>query len=243
MRMPDTSPDFLRDATSSSDEEPARKAKAMAKANVGREQLWLLLSGTKGRRVNMDVVDRLLTVFGSYAEVLSASPVDLTRYGGLGSEAVQAIVTVRTAAMHLIRTEIEHRPLLSSMPLLENYLIAAMSRMPREQFRVLFLSSKHRLISDEVISEGTVMFVTANTRQVFSLALRLGASGVILVHNHPSGDPNASLVDVGTTEAFIRAGKTLGITVHDHIIVGHAGVFSFRDQAIMRKLHRHCADR
>jgi len=133
-----------------------------------------------------------------------------------------------TAALRLMKGEIVNRPLLSSWKAILEYCRASMAFHDKEQFRILFLDKKNQLIADEVQQVGTVDHTPVYTREVMKRALELSASAIILAHNHPSGDPTPSIADIDMTRKIIDAGLKLGITVHDHVIVGRSGHTSFR---------------
>jgi DNA repair protein RadC len=135
---------------------------------------------------------------------------------------------VRAAALRLMKSEIAARPLLSSWSQVLDYLKAAQGFEQREQFRILFLDKRNRLIADEVQGQGTVDHTPVYVREVVKRALELAATAVILVHNHPSGDPAPSRADIDMTRSIVEAARPLGVTVHDHIIVGKSGHASFK---------------
>jgi len=135
---------------------------------------------------------------------------------------------LQEAALRIGRGEVAKRPVISSWSALIAYTKAALAHEPREQFRVLFLDKKNQLIVDEVMNEGTVDHAPVYPREVARRALELSASAVILVHNHPSGDPTPSGADIDMTRQVIEAGRALKIAVHDHLVVGREGVASFK---------------
>ena len=135
---------------------------------------------------------------------------------------------VRAAALRLMKSEIAAGPLLSSWSQVLDYLKAAQGYEQREQFRILFLDKRNRLIADEVQGQGTVDHTPVYVREVVKRALELAATAMILVHNHPSGDPAPSRADIDMTRSIVEAARPLGVTVHDHIIVGKSGHASFK---------------
>ena len=147
---------------------------------------------------------------------------------GLGEAAITEIKIVQAAANRLARGEVKRRPVLSSWSAVLDYCRTAMAFADKEQFRVLFLDKRNQLIADEVQQVGTVDHTPAYPREVVKRALELSATAVILVHNHPSGDPTPSRADIQMTHSIVEVAKPLGIAVHDHIIVGKEGHVSFK---------------
>ena len=170
----------------------------------------------------------LIAKFGSFAEVISATPERLMEVDGVGEAITTELKLVRAAALRLMKGQIINRPLLSSWNAILEYCRASMAYQDKEQFRILFLDKKNQLIADEVQQEGTVDHTPVYTREVMKRALELSASAIILAHNHPSGDPTPSFADIDMTRKIIEAGQKLGITVHDHVIIGRQGHTSFR---------------
>jgi DNA repair protein RadC len=171
---------------------------------------------------------QLLARFGTFAEVMSAEPERLMDVKGVGEAVATELKIVHAAAMRLMKGQVANRPILASWNAILEYVRAAMAFADIEQFRVLFLDKKNQLIADEVQQQGTVDHTPVYPREVVKRALELGASAIVLVHNHPSGDPTPSLADVDMTKKIIDAGQRLGVMVHDHIIVGRKGHASFR---------------
>ncbi len=176
---------------------------------------------------------KLIAKFGSFADVVNASPERLAEIEGIGDRAVEEIKLIRAAALRLMRGDIMGRKLLGSWTQVIDYCKAAQGFDTRETFRILFLDKKNQLIADEVQGEGTVDHTPVYVREVVKRALELAASAIILVHNHPSGDPTPSRADIDMTKLIVAAAKPLGITIHDHIIVGRNGHVSFRSQKLM----------
>lgn len=192
------------------------------------ELLEMVLFRAIPRRDTKDLAKRLLARFGSFAEVVNAPDARLKEITGVGEAVVTEIRLIRAAAVRLMRSQMASGPLLSSSTQVLDYLRAAQAYEAREQFRVLFLDKKNRLIADEVQGQGTVDHTPVYVREVVKRALELSATAIILVHNHPSGDPTPSRADIDMTRLIIEAGRPLGVTVHDHVIVGRAGHASFR---------------
>ena len=174
------------------------------------------------------VAKQLMARFGTFAEVLSAEPERLMEVKGVGDAVATDIKIVHAADMRLMRGQVINRPVLSSWNAILEYIRAAMAFNDIEQFRVFFLDKKNQLIADEVQQEGTVDHTPVYPREVVKRALELGASAIVLVHNHPSGDPTPSLADIDMTKKVVDAGTRLGVMVHDHVIIGRKGHVSFR---------------
>lgn len=175
----------------------------------------------------------LIAKFGSFAEVISATPERLQEVVGVGEAVATELKLIRAAALRLMKGEVASRQLLSSWSAILEYCRAAMAFHDKEQFRILFLDKKNQLIADEVQQVGTVDHTPVYTREVMKRALELSASAIILVHNHPSGDPAPSVADIDMTRKIIDAGLKLGITVHDHVIVGRNGHTSFKGSRLI----------
>jgi DNA repair protein RadC len=185
------------------------------------------------RRDTKPLARALLARFGSYAAVISASVPDLLELEGLGEAGVAALKTIQAASLRLARAEVLHRPVLGNWDRLLEYLQAVMSRQKIEQFRVLFLDNRNRLMADEAQSRGTVNHTPVYPREVVKRALELHASAIILVHNHPSGDPSPSAEDIDMTQEIKHAAQALGIVLHDHIIIGNGQWRSFRQMSYL----------
>jgi DNA repair protein RadC len=151
----------------------------------------------------------------------------------MGEASAAALKIVQAAAQRLARAEIIGRPVLSNWDSLMNYLNAVMAREKIEQFRILFLDNKNRLIADEAQARGTVNHTPVYPREVVRRALELQAAAIILTHNHPSGDPTPSRDDIVMTQNIVDAAKTLSITVHDHVIIGNGTWLSFRKEGLI----------
>lgn len=177
--------------------------------------------------VSVTVAERLLAETGSLAGTLAASAADLARMG-VPQEARLALTALRAAVLAALRRPIDDRPCLASSRELVDYLHADMAYDRIERFRVLFLDNKNRLIRDVVMSEGSVQAAPVFTREVIRRALELGASALILVHNHTSGDPQPSRDDIEITHEIMAAAALFGLGVHDHLIIGRHGHVSLR---------------
>jgi DNA repair protein RadC len=190
--------------------------------------LELVLFRALPRRDTKGLAKRLLERFGSFAEVINAPEPRLKEVHGVGEAVVTELKLVRAAALRLMRTQIMKRPALSTWKQVLDYLRAAQSYEHREQFRVLFLDKRNQLIADEVQAQGTVDHTPVYVREVVKRALELSSSAIVLVHNHPSGDPTPSRADIEMTKQIITAAAALNIIVHDHIIVGRDGHASLK---------------
>ncbi|HSM97009.1 MAG TPA: DNA repair protein RadC [Rhizomicrobium sp.] len=175
----------------------------------------------------------LLARFGSFDEVISTSRERLLEVKGVGDAVVAQLKVVEAAALRLSKTKLLGRPALSSWAALLDYVTAAMARNSHEEFRILFLDRKNALIADEVQGQGTVDHTPVYPREVVKRALEVSASALILVHNHPSGDPTPSRADIDMTREIANAAKALRIAVHDHIVVARGGVLSFKSLGLL----------
>jgi DNA repair protein RadC len=175
----------------------------------------------------------LISRFGTFADVLSAPQQALLETPGLGPHSVAAIKLVQAAAVRLAHAEVKERPLLNNWDRLIDYLTAVMARENIEQFPVLFLDPRNKLIKDEAQARGTVNHTPVYPREVVKRALELNATALILVHNHPSGDPTPSRDDIEMTQEVEDAARALAIVLHDHIIVGHGKWLSFRREGLL----------
>ncbi len=175
----------------------------------------------------------LLDTFGDFNRVISAVPARLMMVKGVGEAVVQELKIIEASAQRLMRAKVMNRPILSSWDALVDYCHTAMSHRETEQFRILFLDRKNVLIADEEQAKGTVDHVPVYPREVVKRALELNASALILVHNHPSGDPTPSEADIAMTAQIQDASQVLGITLHDHLIIGKSRELSFRAQGYL----------
>lgn len=192
------------------------------------EVLEMILFRVHPRGDTKPLAKRLLATFGSFAEVLNAPPQRLLEIEGVGQRAIDEFRLVRAAAALLARSQITSKPALSSSASVIDYLRIAQGYDHIEQFRILFLDKKNKLLADEVQGRGTVDHTPVYVREVVKRALELHATALILVHNHPSGDPTPSRGDIDMTKQIIDAAKPLGISIHDHVIIGRNGHASFR---------------
>ncbi|HEY1735455.1 MAG TPA: DNA repair protein RadC [Methylovirgula sp.] len=201
---------------------------AGADALADYELLELLLFRAIPRRDLKPLAKALLARFGSFAEVVAARPERLKEINGLSDAAITEIKIVQAAAIRFSKGEMESRKSLTSFSAVLDYCRTAMAFLDREEFRILFLDKKNMLIADEVQSTGTVDHAPVYPREVIRRALELNATAMILVHNHPSGDPSPSGPDIQLTKDIVALGKSLNVTVHDHLIIGRQGFASFK---------------
>lgn len=192
------------------------------------ELLELVLFRSIPRRDVKPLAKELVKRFGTFAEVLAAAPARLLEVEGLGESIVVDLKIIEASARRLTKGAVAKRPVLSSWTSVLDYCRTAMAFMDKEQFRLLFLDKRNALIADEVQQSGTVDHTPVYPREVVKRALELSASALILVHNHPSGDPTPSAADVKITRDIIEIAAPLGISVHDHIIVGREGHASLK---------------
>ncbi|HEX8233221.1 MAG TPA: DNA repair protein RadC [Caulobacteraceae bacterium] len=197
------------------------------------EALELYLFRTFPRGDVKPLAKALLARFGSLSGVLSASVEDLRTIQGVGEAAALDLKLVHELAQRIGLEPLSRRTVISSWSALLSYVRVALKHEPREQFRVLFLDRKNQLIADEVMNEGTVDHAPVYPREIVRRALELSASSLILLHNHPSGDPTPSRADIDMTRQIVAAAKPLNISVHDHLIVGREGVASFKAMDLM----------
>lgn len=197
------------------------------------EILEYLLFGVQRQGDTKPAAKRLIEAFGSLSAVLAASPADLARVKGSGVATAAMLAVTLEAARRAAREQAAEGPVLSSWPKLIDYLRVAMGHARTEEFRVLFLDSKNRLIRDEAQSRGTVNQTAVYPREIVRRALELGSTAIIMVHNHPSGDPTPSKADIAITERVRDAGVLLGVTLHDHVVISKSGHESFRSLGLL----------
>jgi DNA repair protein RadC len=197
------------------------------------ELVELLLFMAQPRGDVKPLAKALIHRFGSFAELIAADPDEIRKVAGAKDAAVAALKVVQAAALRLSRTDLIGKPVLGSWRQLLDYCHAAMARQTREQFRVLYLDRKNALIADEVQGTGTVDHTPVYPREVVKRALDLGASALILVHNHPSGDPTPSAGDIEMTAEIRDTAVRLGIVLHDHVIIGRKGHVSFKSRGLL----------
>jgi DNA repair protein RadC len=175
----------------------------------------------------------LLTRFGDLSAVTAASVAELCTVSSVGETVALDLKLLHEATLRIGRGGVTKRPLISSWSALLAYVRVALANEPREQFRVLFLDKKNQLIADEMMNQGTVDHAPVYPREVMRRALELSASSIILLHNHPGGDPTPSAADVEMTRQVMEAGRALRISVHDHLVVGRDGVASLKTLGLL----------
>ena len=197
------------------------------------ELLEMILYRVFPRGDTKPIAKKLMAKFGSFAEAVSAPPERLKEIDGIGDRAVDELKLIKAAAERLTRGEIAAKPALASWTGVLDYLRLVQGFDHREQFRILFLDKKNNLIADEVQGRGTVDHTPVYVREVVKRALELSSTAIILVHNHPSGDPTPSRADIDMTKQIMDAARPLGISVHDHIIVGRNGHASLKGMKLI----------
>jgi len=197
------------------------------------ELLELILFAAKPRGDTKPLAKALLAEFGDFTGVVAAEPDRLAGVLGLGPAGIAALKAIEAAAVRLTREQVIDRPVLTNWRQLVGYCRASMGAKKTEQFRILFLDRKNVLIADELQQKGTVDHTPVYPREVVKRALELGATALILVHNHPSGDPQPSRADIAMTKEVRDAAKALGILLHDHVIVARGGHHSFKAMGLL----------
>ncbi len=211
----------------------ARLLEGGGEAFLDYELLEYILGLAIPRRDTKPLAKRLLAEFGSFPALLAASPAELARVEGLSDGGAAALKFVEAASLRSLRAAAIDRPVLSGWQALLDYLHAAMAHRVTEEFRVIFLDHRNIMIRDEAMGAGTVNAAPVYPREIVKRALELGASGLVLVHNHPSGDPSPSRDDITMTKAIVEAGRHLGLSVHDHVVIGRTGHASFRQLGLL----------
>ena len=176
---------------------------------------------------------QLIQHFGSFTRVLDATPEALMEVQGVRDYSATLIRLVKACAEYYLKEEVLERPRISSLSALVDYCRTAMGGLPDEQFRVIFLNSQNEIIAEEIVQEGTVNQTVVYPRKVLELALKHKASGLILVHNHPSGNLTPSAADLELTRSLVKASRSLNLTVHDHLIISRQGYFSLAEKNLL----------
>lgn len=197
------------------------------------ELIEYLLTLAIPRRDTKPLAKNLLREFGSFAQTISADPESLRRVKGMGDGAIAALKIAQATSLHLLSGEFRNKPILSSWDALLDWLRADMGPIERERVRVLYLNSRNMLIRDELVSEGSVDQSAIYVREVVRRALKLSAAAIIIVHNHPSGNPEPSRQDIAITRDLTDAAGKLGIVLHDHIIIGGQDFRSLRSMGLL----------
>lgn len=196
------------------------------------ELMEMILFRAIPRRDVKPLAKEIIARFGGFAEAVNANEARLAEIAGLSAAAITEIKLIRATALRLMKGEVLRRPLLGSWEKVVSYCRAAMGFEAREEFRILFLDKRNRLMADEVQGRGTVDHTPVYVREVVKRALELSASAIILVHNHPSGDPTPSRADIEMTKEIAEAAEKLDIIVHDHLIVGRDGHLSLKSAGL-----------
>ena len=214
----------------------ARLRKRLLEAGPGcfhdYELIEYLLSLTIPRVDTKPLAKRLLDDFGGIGPLLGASA-DTLRREGLTDAAIGALKIAESAALRMLEARVEGQPVLSSWDALGDYLHAQMAHRRTEEVRILFLNARNMLIANEALWQGSVDEASVHVREVIARAIALGATALIIVHNHPSGDPSPSQQDIRLTRDLVEAGRHMKVTVHDHVIVGAAGRTSMRAMGLI----------
>lgn len=197
------------------------------------ELLELLLFMAIPRRDVKPLAKDLIAKFGSLPELMSAPHSALTQIDGISQNTATAIKTVTAIASRMIKQEIMQKPVLNNWTRLIDYCQMTMAHETKEHFRIFFLNKKNELIADEIQGSGTVDHTPAYPREIMKRSLELGATALILIHNHPSGDPKPSQADLDMTNLIIDAARPFDITIHDHVIISRNGHTSFRDEGLI----------
>lgn len=197
------------------------------------ELLELILTIAIPRRDVKPLAKTLMAEFGSFAEVIHADLHRLEGIKGLGETSIAALKIMQAATIRVTRDQVMDKPVLSGWTALIDYLKASTAYREREVLRVLYLDQKNVLIADEVVNEGTINHAPIYPREIMRHALQLGATSIILCHNHPSGDPTPSRQDIATTRDIVDVGRKLGVKVHDHVIVGKSGEKSMKNMGLI----------
>jgi DNA repair protein RadC len=210
-----------------------RLLKAGPDALADHEMLEMILFIALPRRDTKPIARELLARFRTFGGVLGAPQMELRAIEGVGEAGVAALKLVQAAALRMMRQDLTTQPIFSTWDRLTDYLTASMGYERTEQFRVLFLDGRNKLIADEVQGTGTINHAPAYPREVVRRCLELHATAVILAHNHPSGEPAPSREDVALTTEIAKAAAVMGIAVHDHIVVGRGKWLSFRAEKLL----------
>jgi DNA repair protein RadC len=197
------------------------------------ELIEYLLSLVTPRKDNKPLAKTLLKEFGGLGGLLTADVEALGDVKGMGDTSIAALKIVQATAIRLLRNDLDERPVLSNWQAVLDYLRAEMAHYSIERVRVLHLNSRNILISDELISRGTIAEAAVHVREIVKRAIHFGSAAIILAHNHPSGDPQPSRADIDLTRKTIEAAKQFDIAVHDHVVIGTKGHASLRALGLM----------
>lgn len=197
------------------------------------ELLELILFTVIPRRDVKPLAKELLKSYGSLSALMNAQHASLSQMEGMSENAATAIKTITAIAHRMMKQELMEKPVLNNWTRLMDYCHMSMDHETREHFRILFLNKKNMLIADEIQVSGTVDHTPAYPREIMKRALELGATAMILMHNHPSGDPKPSPADIEMTKMIVEAAKPFNVTIHDHIVMAHGSHFSFKQEGLI----------
>lgn len=197
------------------------------------EILEMLLFATRPRGDTKPLAKQLIAEFGSFARVMNAAPEALKQVKGVNDAVVAIFRTVQEASVRLIKEDVTEKTVLQSWKALLDYCRATMGHLKTEQFRVLFLDTKHQVLADELQETGTIDRAAVYPREIVKRALYIEAASIILVHNHPSGDTKPSRADIDVTKQIVAAAATVGVQVHDHVIISNKSHYSFKSHGVM----------
>jgi DNA repair protein RadC len=231
--VPDQAPDPGKDPSGHRARLRKRLLDGGAEALGDHEVIELLLMQAVPRRDMKPVARSLIHRFGSLAGVLQADPRTLAGHPEMGEATVAALKVVTVAATRLARQKVRETPVIGSWQALIDYLTIDMAHLTRERVRVLYLNAKNMLILDDLVGDGSIDEAAIHPREVIRRALDIGATALILVHNHPSGSPEPSRADIDVTNRIAEAGRLLGISVHDHVVIGREGHISLRAKGLI----------
>ncbi|MHA6719170.1 RadC family protein [Sphingomonas sp. RS6] len=202
-------------------------------ALLDHELVEYLLALAIPRRDTKPLAKALLDQFGGIAGLLTADAAAIARFPGMGETSAAALKAAHAAALRLLHSHVRDRPVLANWQALLDYLRADMAHHAIERFRVLHLNTRNMLIRDDLMSEGSIDEAPVHVREVIRRAIDFGSASLILVHNHPSGDPSPSRADIEITRTIADVGKRLGIVVHDHVVIGREGHISLRARGLI----------
>ncbi len=191
------------------------------------ELLEMILFSARPRGDTKPLAKRLLKHFGSFDAVIHADSAELSKIDEVGDATIAALKMILISSQRLLKAEVKDRPIIQSWAALMDYCQLVMGKSKIEEFRVLFLNHRNALIADEVLQRGTVDHTPVYPREIIKRALELSASALVLLHNHPSGDPTPSKADIDMTKKIVEAAKSVNITIHDHVIISESGTYSF----------------
>lgn len=211
----------------------ARFVQGGPEALADYELLELVLFMAIPRRDVKPLAKTLLERFDGLPQLMAASHHELTQIDGISENTATALKAISAISLRTVKQEIMRKPILNNWTRLMDYCYAAMAHEKKEHFRILFMNKKNELIADEAQGSGTVDHTPAYPREIMKRALEHGATAMILLHNHPSGDPKPSQADIDMTGAIIRAAEPFTIVVHDHVIISKSGYFSFKNEGLM----------